>query len=67
MKSKYSAPTMVVIPIIMEHSFLESASGNLPKGSEGHKMDDEDEEYEDDTPTPSNSQAKHTSLFSINK
>lgn len=67
MKSKYSAPTMVVIPIIMDHSFLESVSGNLPKGSEGHKMDDEDEEYDTDTPTSSNSQAKHTSLFSINK
>lgn len=67
MKSKYIAPTMVVIPIIMDHSVLESVSGNLPKGSEGHKMDDEDEEYEDGTPTSSNSQAKHTSLFSINK
>ena len=64
MKSKYSAPIMVVIPIIMDHSVLETGSGNLPKGSEGHSMDDEDEDYEVDTPATPSVPAKHKSILS---
>ena len=55
---------VVVIPIIMEFSLLESASGDLPKGSEGHNMDDEDEEYEMDEPATLSVPAKHTSILS---
>ena len=64
MKKDYLSPTMVVIPIIMEFSLLESASGNLPKGSEGHSMDNEEEEYEMDTPATPSAPAKHTSILS---
>ena len=64
MKKDYLSPTMVVIPIIEELSLLETASGNLPKGSEGHKMDDEDEEYETDTPATPSVPAKHKSILS---
>ena len=64
MKKDYLSPTMVVIPIIEELSILYSATGNLPKGSEGHSVDDEDEEYEmDESATPS-VPAKHTSILS---
>lgn len=64
MKKDYLSPTMVVIPIILELSLLESATGNLPKGSDGYSVDDEDEEYEmDDSATPS-VPAKHTSILS---
>ncbi|MBW4895550.1 hypothetical protein [Prevotella melaninogenica] len=64
MKKDYLSPTMVVIPIILELSLLESASGDLPKGSEGHSMDDEDEEYEMDEPATPSVPAKHTSILS---
>lgn len=64
MKKDYLSPTMVVIPIIMEFSLLESASGNLPKGSEGHSVDDEEEEYEMDPPATPSVPAKHTSILS---
>ncbi len=64
MKKDYLSPTMVVIPIIMEFSLLESASGNLPKGSEGHSVDDEDEEYEMDEPATLSVPAKHISILS---
>lgn len=64
MKKDYLSPTMVVIPIIEELSLLESASGDLPEGSEGHKMDDEDEEYEMDEPAAPSVPAKHTSILS---
>lgn len=64
MKKGYLSPTMVVIPIIMDHSVLETGSGNLPKGSEGHSMDDEDEDYEVDTPATPSAPAKHTSILS---
>ncbi len=55
---------MVVIPIIMDHSVLETGSGNLPKGSDGHNMDNEEEEYEMDTPATPSAPAKHTSILS---
>ena len=55
---------MVVIPIIEELSILYSATGNLPEGSEAHSMDDEDEEYEMDSPTTPSVPAKHTSILS---
>ncbi|MBF1597498.1 hypothetical protein [Prevotella sp.] len=55
---------MVVIPIILELSLLETVSGNLPKGSEGHSVDDEDEEYEMDEPATPSVPAKHTSILS---
>ena len=45
MKKEYLSPTMVAMPIIEELSILETASGNLPQKSQGHNMDDEDEEY----------------------
>lgn len=64
MKKDYLSPTMVVIPIIEELSILYSATGNLPKGSEGHSMDDEDEEYEVDPPATPSVPAKHTSILS---
>lgn len=48
----------------MDHSVLETGSGNLPKGSEGHSMDDEDEDYEVDTPATPSAPAKHTSILS---
>lgn len=64
MKKDYLSPTMLVIPIIEELSILYSATGNLPKGSEGHKMDDEDEEYEMDEPATPSVPAKHTSILS---
>ena len=64
MKKDYLSPTMVVIPIIMEFSLLESASGDLPKGSDGHNMDNEEEEYEMDTPATPSVPAKHTSILS---
>ena len=64
MKKDYLSPTMVVIPIIMEFSLLESASGNLPKGSDGHNMDNEEEEYEMDTPATPSVPAKHKSILS---
>ena len=64
MKKDYLSPTMVVIPIIMDHSVLETGSGNLPKGSDGHNMDNEDEEYEMDEPATLSVPAKHTSILS---
>ena len=64
MKKDYLSPTMVVIPIIMDHSVLETGSGNLPKGSDGHNMDDEDEEYEVDPPATPSVPAKHKSILS---
>ncbi|WP_156787971.1 hypothetical protein [Prevotella sp. oral taxon 306] len=64
MKKGYLSPTMVVIPIIMDHSVLETGSGDLPKGSEGHSVDDEDEEYEMDEPATLSVPAKHTSILS---
>lgn len=64
MKKDYLSPTMLVIPIIEELSILYSATGNLPKGSEGHKMDDEDEEYEMDEPATPSVPAKHKSILS---
>ena len=48
----------------MEFSLLESASGNLPKGSDGHNMDNEEEEYEMDPPATPSVPAKHTSILS---
>ena len=64
MKKDYLSPTMVVIPIIMNHSVLETGSGNLPKGSDGHNMDNEEEEYEMDTLATPSAPAKHTSILS---
>jgi hypothetical protein len=64
MKKDYLSPTMVVIPIIMDHSVLETGSGNLPKGSDGHNMDNEEEEYEMDEPATPSAPAKHTSILS---
>lgn len=64
MKKEYLSPTMVVIPIIEELSILYSATGNLPEGSEGHSVDDEDEEYEMDEPAAPSVPAKHTSILS---
>ena len=64
MKKDYLSPTMVVIPIIMDHSVLETGSGNLPKDSDGHNMDNEEEEYEMDTPATPSAPAKHTSILS---
>ena len=64
MKKDYLSPTMVVIPIILELSLLETVSGNLPKGSEGHSVDDEDEEYEVDPPATPSVPAKHKSILS---
>lgn len=64
MKKDYLSPTMVVIPIIEELSLLETASGDLPEGSEGHSVDDEDEEYETDTPATPSVPAKHKSILS---
>lgn len=64
MKKDYLSPTMLVIPIIEELSILYSATGNLPKGSEGHSVDDEDEEYEMDEPATPSVPAKHTSILS---
>ena len=64
MKKDYLSPTMVVIPIIMDHSVLETGSGNLPKGSDGHNMDNEEEEYEMDTQATPSAPAKHTSILS---
>ncbi|MBF1614073.1 MAG: hypothetical protein HXO36_07365 [Prevotella sp.] len=55
---------MVVIPIIEELSILYSATGNLPKGSDGYSVDDEDEEYEMDTPATPSVPAKHKSILS---
>ena len=48
----------------MDHSVLETGSGNLPKGSDGHNMDNEDEEYEMDEPATLSVPAKHTSILS---
>jgi hypothetical protein len=64
MKKDYLSPTMVVIPIIEELSILYSATGNLPKGSDGYSVDDEDEEYETDTPATPSVPAKHKSILS---
>ena len=64
MKKDYLSPTMVVIPIILDHSVLETGSGNLPKGSDGYSVDDEDEEYETDTPATPSVPAKHKSILS---
>ncbi len=64
MKKDYLSPTMVVIPIIEELSILYSATGNLPEGSEGHSVDDEDEEYEVDPPATPSVPAKHKSILS---
>lgn len=47
-----------------DHSVLETGSGNLPKGSDGHNMDNEEEEYEMDTPATPSAPAKHTSILS---
>ncbi|WP_289125959.1 hypothetical protein [uncultured Prevotella sp.] len=55
---------MVVIPIIEELTILYSATGNLPEGSEGHSMDDENEEYEVDPPATPSVPAKHKSILS---
>ena len=54
---------MAVIPVIQEHSVLETGSGNLPDGSQGHNMDDETEEYDTDESTHISGQAKQVSLF----
>ena len=54
---------MVVIPIILELSLLESATGNLPQKSQSHNMDDEEEEYETETTTTPSGQAKYTPNF----
>ena len=64
MKKDYLSPTMVVIPIILELSLLESVSGNLPEKSQSHNMDDEDEEYEVDPPATPSVPAKHKSILS---
>lgn len=64
MKKDYLSPTMVVIPIIEELSILYSATGNLPEGSDGYSVDDEDEEYEMDTPATPSVPAKHKSILS---
>ena len=63
MKKEYLSPTMAVIPVIQEHSVLETGSGNLPDGSQGHNMDDETEEYDTDESTHISGQAKQVSLF----
>ena len=63
MKKDYLSPTMVVIPIILELSLLESATGNLPQKSQSHNMDDEEEEYETETTTAPSGQAKYTPNF----
>ena len=63
MKKEYLSPTMAVIPVIQEHSVLETGSGNLPDGSQGHNMDDETEEYDTDESTRISGQAKQVSLF----
>ena len=54
---------MAVIPVIQEHSVLETGSGNLPDGSQGHNMNDETEEYDTDESTHISGQAKQVSLF----
>ena len=54
---------MTIIPVIQEHSVLETGSGNLPDGSQGHNMDDETEEYDTDESTHISGQAKQVSLF----
>ena len=63
MKKDYLSPTMVVIPIILELSLLESATRNLPQKSQSHNMDDEEEEYETETTTTPSGQAKYTPNF----
>ena len=63
MKKEYLSPTMTIIPVIQEHSVLETGSGNLPDGSQGHNMDDETEEYDTDESTHISGQAKQVSLF----
>ena len=63
MKKEYLSPTMAVIPVIQEHSVLETGSGNLPDGSQGHNMDNETEEYDTDESTHISGQAKQVSLF----
>ena len=63
MKKEYLSPAMVVIPIIEELSILETSSGNLPQKSQGHNMDDEEEEYETETNTTPSGQAKYTPNF----
>ncbi|WP_315570178.1 hypothetical protein [Alloprevotella tannerae] len=45
MKRFYITPDVQVIPLVMDELMVLTASGNLPSGSQGHKMDDEEEDY----------------------
>ena len=45
MKKSYNAPDVQVIPLVMDELMILTASSNLPSGSQGHKMDDEEEDY----------------------
>ena len=45
MKKSYNAPDVQVIPLVMDELMVLTTSGNLPSGSQGHKMGDEEEDY----------------------
>ena len=45
MKKSYNAPDVQVIPLVMDELMVLTASGNLPSGSQGHKMVDADDDY----------------------
>ena len=45
MKKTYIAPDAQVFPLMMDELMVLTASGNLPSGSHGNNMDDEEEDF----------------------